>query len=248
MRKEAPGRINPQTLEAELAIPPEMSDTFVKEVDENLRRDRIRDFTRDNAIWLIAALVLFLAVCGGLIFWHQYKERQTQAQVEKLAQVYTALGAGPSKTAAAQLEALSDSGSKAVRGSAQFGRAAVAIEQGDTKSAIAQYGAIHDDSGLPAPFRDLALIRQTALQFDSLKPEDVIARLKPLTTPDSSWFGTAGELTAIALLKQGKKAEAGQMFAALARSKTVPDAIRSRAIQMASTLGIDASDALPAAQ
>jgi len=135
-----------------------------------------------------------------------------------------------------------------VRGSALFGAAAVAIQQGNTKSAIAQYGAIHDDSSLPAPFRDLALIRQTALQFDSLKPEDVVARLKPLTTPDSPWFGTAGELTAVALLKEGKKTEAGQMFAALARSKTVPDAIRSRAIQMASTLGIDASDALPAAQ
>jgi len=231
-----------------LAIPPEMSDTFVKEVDENLRRDRMRDFTRDNAAWLIGGLVLFLALCGGLIFWHQYKDRQTQAQVEKLAQVYTALDAGPSRAAAAQLDDLSGSSSKAVRGSALFGAAAVAIQQGNTKSAIAQYAAIHDDSSLPAPFRDLALIRQTALQFDSLKPEDVVARLKPLTTPDSPWFGTAGELTAVALLKEGKKTEAGQMFAALARSKTVPDAIRSRAIQMASTLGIDASDALPAAQ
>ena len=72
-----------------------------------------------------------------------------------------------------------------------------------------------------------------AIRFS--KPEDVVARLKPLTKPDSPWFGTAGELTAVALLKEGKKTEAGQLFAALARSKTVPDAIRSRAIQMAST-------------
>ena len=230
-----------------MAIPPEMSDTFVKEVDENLRRDRMRDFAQNNAFLLVGAVILFLALCGGLIFWHQHRIRQTQEQVEKLAQVYAALDAGPSKAAAAQLGDLADSHSKAVRGSALFGRAAASLQQGDTKSAIAQYGAIHDDRGLPVPFRDLALIRQTSLQFDSLRPEDVVNRLKPLTKPDSPWFGSAGELTGIALLKQGKKTEAGQMFAALARNKTVPDAIRARAIQMASTLGIDASDALPAA-
>ena len=247
VRKEAPGRFNPETLEADLAIPPEMSDTFVKEVDENLRRDRIRDFTRSNAVWLIGGLVLFLVLCGGLIFWHQHKTDDTQAQVEELAQVYASLDAGPSRTAASRLGDLADSDSKAVRAAALFGRAAVAVQQGDTKAAISQFGAIHDDDSLPAPYRDVALIRQTALQFDTLPPAEVVARLKPLATTDSPWFGSAGELTAIALLKEGKKTDAGQMFAAMARSKTVPDAIRSRAIQMASTLGIDASDALPAA-
>jgi hypothetical protein len=224
-----------------------MSDTFVKEVDENLRRDRIRDFTRDNAAFLIGAVVLFLAICGALIFWHEYRIRKTQEHVEQLAQIYTALDAGKVGTAPAELEQLSHSGSKAVRGSAMFGTADLAIQKGDTKSAIAQYRAIQDDSGLPEPFRNLALIRQTALEFDKLRPADVVSRLKPLATPDSPYFGSAGELTGVALIKEGKTTEAGQMFAAMARSKSVPDAIRSRAIQIASTLGIDASDALPAA-
>jgi hypothetical protein len=230
-----------------LALPPEMSDTFVKEVDENLRRDRIRDFSRDNAFLLIGAVVLFLVLCGGLIFWHQYRIRKTQQQVEKLAQIYTAVDAGNMRAAPQQLGELSNSGSKAVRGSAMFGRAAVALQQGQTKSAIAQYRAIHDDSGLPQPFRDLALIRQTALEFDSLRPADVVTRLKPLATPDSPWFGSAGELTGVALIKAGKTQEAAQLFAAMARSKSVPDAIRLRASQIASTFGIDVSGALPAA-
>ena len=36
-------------------------------------------------------------------------------------------------------------------------------------------------------------------------------------------------MTALALIKQGKKEEAGQLFAAIAKDKTVPESIRDRA-------------------
>ena len=57
------------------------------------------------------------------------------------------------------------------------------------------------------------------------------------------WFGTAGEMTGLALVKQGRKTEAGQLFAAIAKDKSVPDSIRARAVQIASSLGVDASAA-----
>ena len=81
---------------------------------------------------------------------------------------------------------------------------------------------------MPQPYRDAALIRQTALEFDPLKPEEVIARMEPLAKPGNPWFGSAGEMTAMALIKQGKKAEAGQLFGAIAKDKQVPDSLRAR--------------------
>ena len=86
---------------------------------------------------------------------------------------------------------------------------------------------------MPQPYRDAALIRQTALEFDSLKPEEVIGRLQPLAKPGNPWFGSAGEMTALALIKQGKKAEAGQLFATIAKDKSVPETLRARAAQIA---------------
>jgi hypothetical protein len=247
VRKEAAGTDRPQFLEADLALVPDQSDTFVREVDENLRRDRIRDFARGNAGLLIGGLVLFLALCGGLIFWHEYRGRKAEGQVEQLAQVYTSIDAGKTRGAPQKLDELSQSSSDAVRVSAMFGRAGLASQQGDTKLALAKYREIAGDSSLPKPFRDLALIRQTAVEFDSMRPQDVIARLQPLAKPGEPWFGSAGEVTAIALVKEGKRNEAGQLFAAMARDKTVPGSIRSRAVQIASTLGVDASDAVPPA-
>jgi hypothetical protein len=56
-------------------------------------------------------------------------------------------------------------------------------------------------------------------------------------------------MTALALIKQNKQKQAGELFASIAKDKTVPDSIRNRSIQIAGSLGADASAALgPQAQ
>jgi hypothetical protein len=220
-----------------------MNETFLREVDENLRRDQLRDFFKENGSWLIVAVVIFLAASGGIIWWKQYSAQRNEAQVEKLAQIYKNVGGGNVGQAPQQLDELSKSGSKAVRASAQFARAAIALQQGDTKLATATYTSIANDDGLPKPYRDAALIRQTALQFDQLQPQQVISRLAPLAKPGEPWFGSAGEMTALAMIKQGNNQQAAQLFAAIARDQGVPEALRARAVQVASSLGIDAGAA-----
>jgi hypothetical protein len=228
-----------------LAQPPDITDTFVREVDENLRRDRMNELAKKYSGWITAALVLFLGAVGGFIYWQNHRVEQSGKQVEQLSQVFADVGSGKTSAAPKQLDELANSGSKAVRASALFTRAALALQQNDVKLATAKYREIAGDDGLPKPYRDAALIRQTALEFDSLKPEEVIARLKPLAEPGNPWFGSAGEMTAMALIKQGKKNEAGQLFARIARDKQVPETMRARAVQIASTLGVDASSAFP---
>jgi len=49
----------------------------------------------------------------------------------------------------------------------------------------------------------------------------------------------------MAMIKQGDRKQAGQLFAAIAKDKTVPDSIRDRAVQLAGSLGVDVSAALP---
>jgi hypothetical protein len=232
-----------------LAQTPDINETFLREVDENLRRDRLRDFFRDNLKWIIAGVVLFLAACGGIIWWQQHKIDRSSAQVEELSEIYRDISIGNTTKAPQQLSELSDSGSKAIRASADFTAADVAIQDGDNKKAIAKYREIAADSGLPQPYRDAALIRQTALEFDDIKPEEVISRMQPLAKPGQPWFGTAGEMTALAMIKQGKNAEAGRLFAAIAKDKNAPETLRQRAVQIAGSLGVDASSELaPQAQ
>ena len=229
-----------------MAQPPDMSETFMREVDENLRRDQLRDFFKAYGNWMIFAVGLFLAASGGLIWWNQHSLQRSGQQVEKLAQVYTAIGSGDLTHAPQQLDEMSNNSSKAVRASAQFAKAAVALQQGNSKTAAAAYKAVADDDGLPEPYRDAALVRETALEFDSLQPQEVISRLAPLAKPGLPWFGSAGEMTALAMIKQGNKQQAAQLFAAISRDPDVADSIRTRAGQFAGTLGATPGAALPA--
>lgn len=227
-----------------MAQPPDISETFLREVDENLRRDQLRDFFKAYGNWLIVLVILFLAASGGFIWWKQHQVERSGAEVEKLSEIYKEIGSGNAAQAPQQLDELSKSGSKAVRASAMFARAALALQQNDTKLAVNTYNSIAGDNSLPQAYRDVALVRQTALEFDQLQPPQIIARLEPLAKPGEPWFGTAGEMTALAMIKQGKNHDAGELFAAIARDKSVPETIRARAVQLAGSLGVDAGNAV----
>jgi hypothetical protein len=228
-----------------LALPTDSSDPFLREVDENLRRDQLQQAARKYGGWIIAAVVLLLAAVAGWIYWQDRQRAEAAEDSEVLAQVYADIGANRFATVPQRLDTLASDGSAAVRASALFTRAAVALEQNDRALATAKYKEVAADDGIGQPYRDLALIRATALEFDAIQPQQVIARLEPMTKPGSPWFGSAGELTAMAMIKQGKNTEAGRLFAAIAADRQVPESIRSRAVQIAGTLGVDASASLP---
>src|SRR5678816_906658 len=102
-------------------------------IRDSLRRDELRDISKKYAGWLIAAVVLFLVASGGFLYWQDYQKKQSEKAVEQLAQIYTDISKGKIDTAPKRLDALTDEHAKAVRASAEFGRAAVAIAQNDTK-------------------------------------------------------------------------------------------------------------------
>jgi hypothetical protein len=229
-----------------LALAPDPSDTFAREVDENLRRDQMRDFAKKYGTLLVVAIALFLAAVGGWLYWQNRQQQQTAEQSEELMRVFTDIGAGRNETVPQRLEPLESAKNDLVRATALLTGAAVALEKNDRDTARAKYRAIADDGSMPETYRHLALVRVTALEFDSMRPEDVVTRLQPLAQAGNPWFGSAGEMTAMAYLKQGRKEEAGRLFAAIAADQQVPESIRSRAVQIAGTLGIDATASLPA--
>ncbi|MBH1991767.1 MAG: tetratricopeptide repeat protein [Sphingomonadaceae bacterium] len=222
-----------------MALTPQNSEAFMREVDEAVRQDQLLTFWERYGRWLLAALVLGLAAFGGWLYWQHHSKTQSEAVSEKLDAVLS-VAAGGGTPDAKEIDALTQASQPGYRASALLVKAGTASRKGDSKAAIAIYSAMTADTKLDQPYRDLALIRQTALEFDALRPQQVIDRLKPLAIEGAPWFGSAGELVAIAYMKTGKPDLAGPMFAAMAKDANVPQSIRSRARQMAGLLGIDA--------
>lgn len=222
-----------------MALTPQNSEAFMREVDDAVRQDQLTTFWQRYGRILIVLLVVGLAAFGGWLYWQHHQKTQSEAVSEQMDTLLdTAVGGGTPD--AKQLDALTKASQPGYRASALLVQAGVAARKGDAKAAIAAYRAIAADDSLDQPYRDLALIRQTSLEFDSLKPQQVVDRLKPLAVEGAPWFGSAGELVAIAYMKMGKNDLAGPMFAAMAKDDKVPQSIRSRARQMAGVMGIDA--------
>ena len=228
-----------------MALPNDPAETFVREVDENLRRDQLRDMAKTYGKWIVVAVILFLVAVGGYLYWQDRQNQQAAQESEAMSAALDKAEAGNAKGAAAELTPIGTSSSDVNRASARLAQAALALRQNDRKTAIDIYRELAADDGLPQPYRDVATLRGTMTEYDSLKPDEVIARLSPLAEPGKPFFGSAGELVAMAMLAKNDRAGAGRLFAKIAADPQVPQTIRARAVQIAGSLGVDATASLP---
>jgi hypothetical protein len=222
-----------------LALPPQSNEAFMREVDDAVRQDRLLGFWRRFGRWIVAAVILGLVAFAAWLWWDEHSNTRSGETGEDMAQLVDIATAGGTPDAK-KVDALVDAGQPGYRAGALFVKAAAAAQKGDSKTAIATYAQIAADEKLDQPWRDLALVKQTALEFDQMKPDAVVDRMKPLAVSGEPWFGTAGEMVAIAYMKMKRQDLAGPMYAAMAKDEKVPASIRSRARQMAGVLGIDA--------
>jgi hypothetical protein len=215
-------------------------EVLLREVDEAVRQDELGGILQRYGKLIAAGLILALAAFGGYLYWQDRREGQLEEKSEKLVSAYDQLEGGQMSQATGTLTELADDGSSAPAISAKLAQAGIALNQNRRDDAIKLYRGIADDSAAPQPYRDLANVRLMAAQFDTVDPQQVIDRLKPLATPGNPWFGSAGELVGMAYLKQGKENLAGPLFAEIAQNDDVPQSLRSRTRQLAGLLGYDA--------
>ena len=228
-----------------MALTPDTGESFVREVDENLRRDQMRDTAKRYGTWIVIGVVLFLIAVGGYLFWQNRQAKIASEQSETLSAALDKIGSGNTKGAVAELTPLSDSNNDIVRASALLGRASVAAQQNNRAEAARLFNQVAADESLPQALRDVGTVRAVATEYDQMKPDHVIAKLAPLAKPGQPFFGTAGEMTAMAMLAKNDRAGAGALFQRIAADAQVPETIRSRAVQIAGSLGVDATASMP---
>ena len=227
-----------------MAIKPKENEAFYREVDEELRRDQALQ-TWERYRWaIVGGFVLLIAAIGGFIWWQNHRQAQTAAQGEALTGVVEDMQKGAYRGTATRIGELEKSGNDTYRGLGLISRANLLAQQGDNAGAARILGQVAADDDIPEEVRNAALVRQTLIEYAGLQPAQVIQRLRPLVQRGNPFHGTAGELTAHAHLRAQQPQQAGQVFKGIAEDDTVPESIRSRAVQMAGGLGIDATQSV----
>ena len=216
-------------------------EVFMREIDEAVRKDDAEQFFRKYGLPVGGVLAVFLAALGFyLLYWVPSQERALEEQSETIVQSLDASQRQDLAAASEAAQSLVDSDDAGARTSARFILAGVALEEEKFDEAVALFKQIADDAEAPPALRDLARIREVTTNYDSRKPADIIARLNDLAKPGNPFFGSAGELVAIAHLEAGDENKAGALFAQMAKDEGVPETLRTRSRQMAGLLGVDA--------
>ncbi|KPF64861.1 tetratricopeptide repeat protein [Porphyrobacter sp. AAP60] len=216
-------------------------EVLIREIDEAVREDAVFDFMRNHGVKVLGGIAVLIAAMGGYMLWDNSRESALETQSETLISALDYANQRDFKTADEKVAPLlADGNSAGARTAARFLQAGAALEQGEPAKATALYKAIAADNSAPTVLRDLARLRDVSTNFDTMKPADVIAQLEPLAKPGNAFFGSAGELMAMAHLEAGNKAAAGKLFADIAKNEDQPETLRSRARQMAGLLGVDA--------
>jgi hypothetical protein len=220
-------------------------DGFLREVDEALREEQFFDTLRRFGRPLALVIGIGLAALAGYLWWDNSNKTANAEQSERFILALDRLDAGAADAASSDLAGLAKEGSPGSRAAAAMTVAAITQQQGKGEDAAKRFAAIAADPVMPQPYRDLATIREVAIRYDAMKPDAVVTRLKPLAVPGKPFFGSAGELVAMAYLTQGKNDLAGALFAQIGNDKSAPSSLRARARQMASGLGYDGGVEIP---
>jgi hypothetical protein len=212
------------------------TDSFVNEVDESLRQDRMLGLAKKYGPWLIGAFVVVLLAVGG---WQIYKAQAlnaSRAQSEEFSAAQRLAAEGNLDAAKAEFERLSGEGPGVYRVMARLERAAILETQGDLEAALAEFDRAAEEANDPT-MRDTARLRAAYVAAETQDFAALQTRLQPLVDSDSRLSYLARELLGIEAWEAGNLDLARETLQNLTLAFDAPEAVQQRAQVALSVIG-----------
>lgn len=204
-------------------------DSFIREVNEELRSDQMKYVWKRFRPLIIAVAVL---IVGGAIAKEAYEYWQTHNSSQSGDRFLAALqlaAQNKNDEALAAFEALEKDGSGSYPVLARLRAASVQQAKGDTAAAIASFQAVGNDTSAPQAMRDLAKMRAAWLLIDTGTYDQVAAEVQAMANPGNPLANSAREALGLSAYKAGNMAQAKQWFEQIANDAAAPRNIANRA-------------------
>jgi hypothetical protein len=203
------------------------SNEFIREVDEEYRRDRIAEIWKRYNGLIVGLAVLIVAAVGGWRYWQHLERNRAEAAAARYQEALRLDQEGKGEEAAQVLRALTADSAAGYRLLARF-RLAAETGQRDALEGAKAYDALSADGGVAPVLQDLARLRGAMLRLDTTEAAAAQPALERLATPTNAWRHTAREMLGLAALKKGDYDGAGRWFDQIAADRETPQSLRSR--------------------
>jgi hypothetical protein len=198
------------------------------EVDEELRRERLKNIWDRYSALIIAAAVLVVVAVGG---WRGYQYLEAKKAAVAGSAFEAAAGLADQNKSAEAEAAFTKLAATAPSGYRNLSRLRAAAEAAkrDPKAAVKLYDAIAADGGFSSTERDLARVRAAGLLLDTETYNNMLQRLEPTTAPEATFRHTARELLALSAWRANDTTAARKWLDMIAEDGQTPSSLRSRA-------------------
>ena len=209
------------------------TDSFIEEVTEEVRRDKL--FATFRRYGWLAALVIVLIVGGAT--WNEWRKGQAEAQAQALGDdLRAALEQNDAEARAADLSLITaqTSGGSAI---VDFALAAAQAEAGQLEAAVASLDSIAANGDLPQIYRQIAGFKALTLQFDTLDANARRIGFEALAQPGAPLRLLAEEQLALIDIGEGEQTAAIERFQAILLDAEASRELQQRAVQAIIALG-----------
>lgn len=204
-----------------------MADIF-HEVDEEVRRERLKKLWERYSIYIIALVVLIVGAVGAWRGYQWWQAKQAAAAGTKFEAALALSEQGKHAEAEAAFADLAAQAPAGYRILARF-RTAAALVQSKPSEAVQAYDSIAADAALSQALRDLAALRAGTLLVDSAPLAEMKKRLDPIAEPGRPFRASAREMLALSAWHNHNLKAARQYIDMLAQDAETPPGARARA-------------------
>ncbi|MEX5599187.1 hypothetical protein [Pseudophaeobacter sp. C1-32P7] len=217
------------------------TDSFIEEVTEEVRRDRL--FLMLKRYGWIGGLAVVVIVGGAA--YREYSKAQELAAAQALGDGIIAALAADEPADRAEALAQVAAGSETGAAVAKMMRAGALAEADDTETAVAVLSEVATDGELPLVYRHIASFKALALQAETLSLEERRLQYEALAQPGAPLSLLASEQLALLDIEAGEAEAAIARLQAITADATVSRDLQDRATQVIVALGgkPDAADA-----
>lgn len=214
------------------------TDSFIEEVSEEVRRDRL--FAMMKRYGWIAVMAILLIVGGAA--YYEYQKAQREAAAQALGD--SIIGALESNDAAVRAEALAGldvegAGAQAVV-ALLTSKEQIAI--GEVDAAKATLEAVSNDANAPMAYRQVATFKLLGLSGEDMSAEERRAGYQTLIGGNAQLRLLAEEQLALIDIEEGKREEAVAALQAIVQDSGATAAMRRRGAQLIVALGGELPD------